>query len=315
MSIAANSIVIRIILFLWHGLVRFWNNSAIGRWLCRVEQAVCTCASNSPLCRFLARDGLILRTWPDSMLCRIVVTVINIPCAFAKWIYKLAKGLWDGSIVFRVISTIGTAAWIPLALLLMVMLCVPHDIWDNLYAFLGLLLVAVLFFVGSMVRSKQRLQVERFGPYMVLYLAFIVYGLIASFSTSLSVRFFIFHMTCFLIVLLMVSGINKYNQLHWLVALVGLGLLAAAVYGCYQGYVGVEVVKSQQDLLLNENMPGRIYSFFDNPNNFAEILVMLVPLMLALLINARTFKGKCTALVVIGASVIAPTSPIQPERE
>ena len=32
---------------------------------------------------------------------------------------------------------------------------------------------------------------------------------------------------------------------------------------------------------------------------------MLVPLMLALLINARTFKGKCAALVVIGASVIA----------
>ena len=156
-----------------------------------------------------------------------------------------------------------------------------------------------------MSRARQRLQAERLGPYMVLYAGFIFYGLAASLSTSLSMRFFIFHVTCFLIVLLMVSSIRRYSQLQLMVALVGAGLLLAALYGCYQGYIGVDVVASQQDLTLNADMPGRIYSFFDNPNNFAEILVMLTPLMLALLINARTFGGKFLALAVLGVSVAA----------
>ena len=305
MSITTGSVFVQLIVFLWRGLLGLWRQSAIGRWFGRAERAVRACAGDSAVCRLAARDGVILRTWPESVLCRAVAAVVNIPCALFKWLYKILRGLWDGSVAFRVLSAIGGAAWLPLGVMLLVMLCVPHDNWDNMYAFLGVVLVTGLFLVGCMNRSRQRLQVERLGPYMVLYMGFIFYGLAASLSTSLSMRFFVFHVTCFLIVLLMVSSIKRYSQLQLLVAVVGAGLLVAALYGCYQGYIGVDVVASQQDLSLNAGMPGRIYSFFDNPNNFAEILVMLIPLMLALLINARTFGGKFLALVVVGVSVVS----------
>lgn len=305
MAIAANSVVIQWILFLWRGLLGLWRGSAIGRWCRRAEKAVRKSAGNSAVCRFAARDGVILRAWPESVLCRAVGAVVNIPCALFKWIYKISRGLWEGSVAFRALSALGGVAWLPLGLVLLVMLCVPHGRWNNTYGFLGVVLVTILFLVGCMNRIRQRLQVERLGPYMVLYAGFIFYGLAASLSTSLSMRFFIFHVTCVLIVLLMVSSIKRTSQLQLMIALVGAGLLLAALYGCYQGYIGVDVVASQQDLTLNADMPGRIYSFFDNPNNFAEILVMLVPLMLALLINARTFGGKFLALVTLGVSVAA----------
>ena len=305
MSITAGSVLIQILCFLWEGLRRSWRQSAIGRWFAGAERAVRASAAHSAVCRFAARDGVILRTWPESVLCRVVTAVVNIPCALFKWLYKALRGLWDGSVAFHVLSAIGGAVWLPLGILLLIMLCVPHDSWNNTYGFLGVVLVTMLFLVGSMNRTRQRLQMERLGPYMTLYMGFIFYGLAASLSTSLSMRFFLFHVTCFLIVLLMVSGIKKYSQLQLLVALVGAGLLVAALYGCYQGYIGVEVVASQQDLTLNADMPGRVYSFFDNPNNFAEILAMLVPLMLALLINARTFGGKFLALLVVCVSVAA----------
>lgn len=303
MSVAANSVVIQFILYLWKGLLRLWSQSAVGRWFGRAERAVAVCAGQSAVCRVASREGAVTRSWPESVLCRAVSVVINIPCALFRWIYKIARGLWDGSLAFRALSAVGGAAWIPLGLLMMVMLCVPHDRWNNTYGFFGVVLVTVLFLVGCMGRGRQRLQAERLGPYMTLYMGFIFYGLAASLSTSLSMRFFLFHVTCFLIVLLMVSSVRSYQQLHLLIALAGAGLLAAAVYGCYQGYIGVDVVASQQDLYLNADMPGRVYSFFDNPNNFAEILVMLIPLMLALLINARTWGGRFLALVVLGASV------------
>lgn len=305
MSAVKNSVIMRTILYLWHGLLGLWSASALGGWFRRAERAVRLWAAESAVCRFAARDGVIQRTWPNSVLCRAVMLIANIPCALFRWIYQLARGLWDGSIAFRLLSALGTAAWLPLGVLLMLMLCVPHSLWDNVYGFLGAVLVTGLFLIGCMARARQRLQAERLGPYLILYAGFIFYGLAASLSTSLSMRFFIFHVTCFLIVLLMVSSIKKYSQLHWLVAIVGIGLFVASAYGCYQGYIGVDVVASQQDLTLNADMPGRIYSFFDNPNNFAEILVMLIPLMLALLINAQSVGGKLMTLAVLGASVAA----------
>ena len=87
--------------------------------------------------------------------------------------------------------------------------------------------------------------------------------------------------------LLVVSMVRKYEQLQLMVALAVLGLSVAALYGCYQSYIGVDIVASQQDMNLNQGMPGRVYSFFDNPNNFAEQLAMLLPLNLALFLNSR----------------------------
>ena len=89
-----------------------------------------------------------------------------------------------------------------------------------------------------------------------------------------------------------------------MVALAVLGLSVAALYGCYQSYIGVDIVASQQDMNLNQGMPGRVYSFFDNPNNFAEQLAMLLPLNLALFLNSR-WRGKLLSLLSLGVGLVA----------
>ena len=61
-------------------------------------------------------------------------------------------------------------------------------------------------------------------------------------------------------------------------------------------------------MYVNAGMPGRVYSFFDNPNNFAEQLVMLLPLDLALFLNCR-WRGKILSLLslAMGAAAIGFT--------
>ena len=152
--------------------------------------------------------------------------------------------------------------------------------------------------------GEMTLELDRLGPYMTLYLAFLCIALAGSLSTHLSMRFFFFHLTGFLLVLVLVSSVRRYEQLQLVVALAVLGISVAALYGCYQGYVGVEVVPSQQDMTLNADMPGRVYSFFDNPNNFAEQLVMLLPLDLALFLNSH-WRGKVFSLFSLCAGVAA----------
>ena len=83
--------------------------------------------------------------------------------------------------------------------------------------------------------AEDELELDTLGPYMTLYMAFICIALAGSLSTRLSLRFFAFHLTGFLLVLLVVSMVRKYEQLQLMVALAVLGLSVAALYGCYQG--------------------------------------------------------------------------------
>src|SRR5699024_2235240 len=156
----------------------------------------------------------------------------------------------------------------------------------------------------SASRSRRKLELDAQGPYFTVYMAFICIATVGSLSTHMSLRFFAFHLTAFLIVLLAVSSVRKYEQLQLMVSLAVVGLSVAALYGCYQSYVGVDIVASQQDMALNQGMPGRVYSFFDNPNNFAEQLEMLLPLNLALFLNCR-WRGKLLSLVSLGLGLVA----------
>ena len=305
MSVAENSLILGFLIRLWAALTLAWGESAAGRFFGRIGRAIRGWAEVSPLCQFLWRDGALVRAWPGSLICTIFTALLNLPCALARWIYRLGKGVWDGSLVFRLITAMGSACWLFLGLLVAVMLLVPHDYWNNLYGLIGAVGVCLLFILGSANHMKLRVEGERAGPYLIFYLICIGCALAGSISTRLSLRFFAFHATAILLVLLAVSAIKSVDDLRHVVALVVGGLAVASLYGCYQSYVGVEIVASQQDLTLNYGMPGRVYSFFDNPNNFAELLAMFLPLNLALLLVSKTWRGRLWSFVALALGVAA----------
>ena len=205
---------------------------------------------------------------------------------------------------FRWATALGRASWLLLGLFALVMLVAPHERWDNLYAFLGAAALMAVYAVGCANRQKA-METARVGPWFALYALFITLGLITSLSPSMSLRFYLFHLTGFFVVLVAVSAIDTRRQLNTVLVCAAVGVAVAALYGCYQGYVGVEVVASQQDLTLNEGMPGRIYAFFDNPNNFAEVLVMLTPLVGALTLNAKGWRGRLLGLGTLALCLAA----------
>ena len=57
--------------------------------------------------------------------------------------------------------------------------------------------------------------------------------------------------------------------------------------------------------MCSSDLPGRIYSFFDNPNNFAELLAMLIPFLLALFLNARGWRGKVLSALSLVPCLVA----------
>ena len=304
MSITESSVFLRILLAVWLGLKRAAVNSGVNR-LCRgLEGGVRRLLSGSMLWRFVWREGVVSRVWPDSLSCRLFTAVVNIPCAVVKVLYKAGRRVWEDSLFCRLLTALGGATYFFLGLFMLGMLMAPHSLWNNVYGLMGAAALTALFVVGSASRRQYRLELDTLGPYMSIYMAFICLALAGSLSTHMSLRFFAFHLTGFLLVLVVVSAVHKYEQLQLMVSLAVLGLSVAALYGCYQGYIGVEVIPSQQDMVVNAGMPGRVYSFFDNPNNFAEQLEMLLPLELALFLNCR-WRGKVLSLLAFCLGVAA----------
>jgi len=210
----------------------------------------------------------------------------------------------EGSFFWRLLAWLGQSTAVLTGLFLLLMLCVPHDWWNNVYGFAGAVGLAVLFTLAC-ARGELKFELTRLGPWFSLFLLTVGAALFTSYATRLSVRFFLFYVGAFLFTLLIVSGVRRTEQLTALLTALAFGLLVCSLFGVYQLITGVEVVASQQDMRVNAGMPGRIYSFFDNPNNFAEILVMLLPLTLALLFAAKNWRVKLLCLAALGAGTVA----------
>ncbi len=296
MVIVESSMICRFFLELWNILLQAWKESWVGNALRTFGQSVASTVRGSRFCRLIWREGTLPRSWSSSVTCMLIIAILNIPCAICKWLYQVGKKVWDGSFCFRIVATVCGNPFLLLGFFLAVMLMVPHGKWDNRYALMGALALTALFAVGSGPKTSYRMEPGAFGPYYIFFMGFICYAFLASLSWSQSVRFVGFHLAAFLLAVLAVSSVKKYEQLQLVVALALLGLTVAALYGCYQGVTGVKVVANQQDLSVNAGMPGRVYSFFDNPNNFAELLVMLTPFTYAIFLNAKSWRGKAAAL-------------------
>ena len=280
------------------GVYRFlFMDGLVARFLAAVVRA----AKGSAVCSFFRRDGRPEALWKTSVLCGLLTRLANLPASILIWVHESTRPHWEGSTLLGTASVLGRNTPVLVGLLLMVTLSIDHSKWDNMYAFLGVLVICVLFVLAGSHRRGQRFDVKSLGPYVILNMAVICYSVLISQDSWTSVRFLVFQLTAFLILLLVISSVKDYRQLRCLVILVVIGLAVAALYGCYQGIVGVDAKYGEVDLSLelNQGIPGRIYSFFDNANAFAGILVMGMPLTYALILNAETWYGRAAALIVL----------------
>ena len=229
MSITESSLFLRFFLAFWLGIRRGWDESLPGRVCGGLERWFTRQLRGSVIFRFVWREGTVPKAWPNSLSCRLFTAIINIPCTICKWLYQLGRPVWDSSLFCRFLSAVGGAGFFFLGLFMLVMLMAPHEMWNNTYGLLGTVAVAGLFVIGSASRSRDRLELDTLGPYMTLYMGLICVALMGSISTHLSMRFFAFHLTGFLLVLLVVSSVRKYEQLQLVVALAVLGISVAAV--------------------------------------------------------------------------------------
>ena len=294
---------------LWLTLLALYDSSALHRFLVRSGVWCNAQIEGSRVLRPLCREGVVARSWRESLLCRWLTALVGLPGSLLHRLYARYPATFEDSFFARLAFEMGYETAVAQSWLIMLLWIIPFSHWNNAYSLMGFVLLLLLFYAGTMRRKEFRLDVGSVGFYPVLLFGAMFLAVAFSYAPSLSMRFLLYHISAALCVLVTVSAVRSEEDLKRLAAGGAVCVLVSSLYGVYQRIQGVEVNASYVDLKVNAGMPGRVESFFDNPNTFAEVLILLLPLVLALVLCSRHWQGKVLAagIFVVGAAALGMT--------
>lgn len=298
-----------VLFHLWLALSHAWRESGLHRL---VERAGTWCTEQvdgSRLLSRLGRGGALSDAWAESRMCRILTAVTTFPGRLLHRWYAAWEATFQDSFFADLVFDFGEHTAVAESWLIMALWVIPFVYWDNAYSLGAFAFLLLLFHAGAMRRRSFALDLRDIGFYPVLFFLSITLGLVLSYDPALSVRFYLYHLAAALCLLVTVSAVRNAGDLKRLCAGAAFVVGVSGGYGILQRIQGVKVNIAYVDAKLNPDMPGRVQSYFDNPNTFGEVLVMLLPLALALAVCSRRKLGRAAAafLWLVGAAALVMT--------
>ena len=290
---------------IWMTLLSVYDDSMLRRVLAAVGGWCNRQIDESRVLRVLCREGIVARSWPESLVCRSLTWVVNLPGALLHKLYRSFRTVFEDSFFARLAFEMGEGTAIAQSWLIMLLWVIPFSHWNNAYSMMGFAALLVLFHAGAMHRKEMRIELSRIGFYPLVLFAAMFLAVAFSYQPSSSVRFLLYHISAALCVLVTVSSVQSERDLKRLAAGGAVAVAISSAYAVVQRIQGVEVNAAYVDLTLNAGMPGRVDSFFDNPNTFAQVLILLLPLVLALMLSSKSLLGKAAAAGIFAIGVVA----------
>ncbi len=187
----------------------------------------------------------------------------------------------------------------------MVIFCCPGPLWRNAYG----LLLAVLLFGAALVERWYHdaipLQIREPGLSFAVFCLAAVAAVAMSADRGEAVRVLCFYVTALLLCAGAVATVTNRGRLMAILGFLYGALLLTALYALLQRFQGVEVDASLTDVTVNAGMPGRVYSTLENPNNYAEFIVLAFPLSLVFCANITDRRWKTLAVGSLLIPVVA----------
>lgn len=293
-SLWENSFIVCLIVRFWNAVCGKFSESLIGGLIAGLVRYF----RSGALWRFLTGDFLTEERWTQSIAYHVLQWCLDLPCRFLARLGHFAPG---GTLP-RLFLWLCTPA---LGLMMLALLVIPQKQWNNMYSLIAVLGILALYLAASLGGTQRRLELRHVGAWPVLLMLIAFLSWVWSDSRSLGTRFLFFAVTCALLVLLLVSAADSERKLLWIVRLSAVGLAVCSLYALWQRHVGVEANGYFTDLSLNPDMPGRVFSFFENPNSFANILVFFAPLMLCMGLYAKSWPERIAFFAVFLLSGLA----------
>ncbi|NLM49864.1 MAG: hypothetical protein GX196_02795 [Clostridiaceae bacterium] len=238
----------------------------------------------------------------SSIFYSAINSVLNFFYLPLKRFYYFVRRVSEGSITKKICDLGQTSVILKpeilCGLLIMLMFIVPHERWNNIYALGVLFLVFLVFLFQSFKDQDSRADVKSIHPAFFIFMVSSIGGVLFSFDVKDSIRIYIFYLISFLFAIILSYLLSSIGRINKFVGVIYLALIITSLFAIYQGIVGVEVDVTLTDMEVNEGMPGRVYSTFGNPNNYAEFIIMFTPFAAAYALNQKGAKRILTLLAL-----------------
>lgn len=255
---------------------------------------------NSGLCRFMYHRRAMERAWPESILCRGLDWVLNLPLRALQKLYQVFKGPVEGSVCARFFLQLGSEAYVAAFWLIAALVSLHQTDYRNSMLLIVGGGVLLLVYLGKIRYRNERISPVSLQPWMAIFFLTAVLSVLTAVDVSMSARYLLYYAPCVMIVVALVHAANTPERLERIAWGLATGVLVTALYGLYQYYViGVEPSSSYTDLVVNAGMPGRMYSLYDNPNALGGFLVLSLPVVAALALAARKRVWRVCAAVIV----------------
>ncbi len=242
--------------------------------------------------------------------------IYNAIGTFLKWFLSLSqkvclflKRAFSGGVTNAIYSKIHSHPFMRfeylLGAFLALMMITPGAMWNNAYAVMGAFGFAVLYYVTSLSGRDFGTNVKAIPVSLLAFLVAIAGAVFLTPVRSDGIRIALFFVSAILFAIMIWGSVCDAKRLKTFVAIILGALFVMCLYALYQSYVGVPVDILLTDVNTNSGMPGRVYSTFDNPNNFAEVIVLIIPFVYALIICSEKKINKLILLFVFAVCAAA----------
>ena len=292
-----------------------WLKSAVFSFLRTIYRFFSRAYTNSTIVHFFVRDSRVEQLYSESLFARIFKAILDfitrVIHAISVWTVKNGRGgVFDrfnkkyvkGSFFINYETLLG--------LFICVMFIIPHDYWSNSYALVAAIALFLLLIILMGVGTRKKFYLHEMSFPLMIFAVVCVVSLAFSFDRSDSLRILLIYITAFLFVYIISADITSRERLMKLAGFIYLAVMITSLYAIYQRMTGaVAASSSLTDLTTNRGVPGRVFSTLDNPNNYAEFIVILTPIAAVFAANMKNklHRVVCTCSIALPALAMLMT--------
>jgi len=273
--------------FIFKVTTTLYRDSKLRKILNFLRQWITTMFLGSFLVKALRNSEIKGEELDGGFYLKFLNILLNFPLNFLKGCYDCCGEVWEESYTLKFIRILLKPFDVFLSLGVFFILVVPDHRWNNLYSLIIVFLLIFLFILRAVAFKHKGFEIRDLGIYYPLFFLVVLLSFLTSIDVAASLRFFLFHGTSFFMALLIVSALKTKAGLSKYIETLITGVFFTALFALWQVFTNsVPFDPSLTDLSVSFGLPGRVYSTMANPNNYAQLLVMAFPFILAMMLRS-----------------------------
>lgn len=287
-------------------LYTYWQYSLLYAILAKIYHVFSNAFKYSLTASIGRRDSKLQLWYENCLISKIIDAIINFVLRIIGAVCNFLAPAWENS---KIVSWCKGSVFLKFDFLLNAFICgmfiMPHEYWSNFFAVLGSVGLMAIYIVMCGVNSRKLLYPKKLGLPLLIFAALTPISMLYTEDFSNSFRILLFFMAAFLFMWLVASNVDTKERLHVILGWIYIVVIFTACYAIMQRAMGLEANPTFIDEVLNPNMPARVYSTVENPNNYAELVVLFTPLATVFAMNVKDMFKRLVAVCLLGLPLIA----------